>query len=72
MIDSGDFLVADWFPGRGMAAEHWHIDNIFIDLRQRDFRGQNREIVPSQRASLDAGMDVRLKIVISILTVFRS
>ena len=36
-----------------MVAEQWQMDHIFIDLRGREFRGLNREIVPSRRTSLD-------------------
>jgi len=45
-----------------MAVEQWHIDHIFIDLRGRDFRGLNREIVSRRGASLDPGTDISLNI----------
>ncbi len=58
VIDSGNFLIADWGPEGEMVAEQGQIDHISIDLRGRDFRGPNRKTVPSRRASLDVGMDV--------------
>ena len=65
VIDSGNFLIADWGPGGKMAAEQGQIDHISIDLRGRDFRDPNRKTVPSRRASLDIGMDVipRVKVI---------
>jgi hypothetical protein len=60
MTNTAVILIADWFPGGEMAVEQWHINNIFIDLRGRDFRGLNREFVSRRRASLDPGTDVTM------------
>jgi hypothetical protein len=45
------------------------MDRIFIDLRVRVFRGPNREIVPSRRASLDVGRHVREEVSSMRLTI---
>ena len=60
MTNIGIVLVVGRFSGREMTEEHWRIDNIFIDLRGRHFRGPNREFVSRRRVSRDAGTDVIL------------
>jgi len=58
MTNSAVFLVADWFSGEEMVLEQWHINNIFFNLRGKEFRVLNRETVPSRRVSRHAGIDI--------------
>jgi len=59
MTNTAVLLITDWFPRGERSGEQSHIDHIFINLGGRKFRGPNREIVPSRRASLDVGTHVR-------------
>ncbi len=45
-------------PYKETAVEQSHIDNIFMELRVRDFRGLNHKFVLLRRASLNVGTNI--------------